>query len=128
MVSLCDDERSFMTVEQIARICHEANAALCVGIGDPSQASWDDAPEWQRKSAVSNVRFHLKNPNVSARVSHENWMREKLSEGWRYGEVKDADAKTHPCIVEFEQLPPEQQAKDHLLNAIVRALAPFVDE
>lgn len=117
-----------MTIEQIARICHEANAALCVGIGDHSQASWDDAPEWQRKSAVSNVRFHLKNPNVPARVSHENWMREKLSEGWRYGEVKDADAKTHPCIVEFEQLPPEQQAKDHLLNAIVRALAPFVDE
>jgi hypothetical protein len=117
-----------MTIEQIARICHEANAALCVGIGDYSQTSWDEAPEWQRTSAVSNVRFHLNNPNVPASASHENWMREKLDEGWRYGEVKDSDAKTHPCIVPFEQLPPEQQAKDHLFRAIVHALAPFADK
>lgn len=117
-----------MTIEQIARICHEANAALCVGIGDYSQTSWDKAPEWQRTSAVSNVHFHLNNPDVSASVSHENWMREKLEAGWRYGELKDSDAKTHPCLVPFEQLPPEQRAKDYLLRGIILALAPFVDK
>lgn len=117
-----------MTIEQIARICHEANTALCVGIGDYSQTSWDEAPEWQRTSAVGNVRFHLNNPDAPASASHENWMREKLDGGWQYGEVKDADARTHPCIVPFEQLPPEQQAKDHLFKAIVDALAPFADK
>jgi hypothetical protein len=115
-----------MTIEQIARICHEANAALCDGLGDHSQTSWDDAPEWQRTSAVSGVRFHFENPDAPANASHERWMREKLESGWRYGQVKDAEARTHPCIVPFEQLPPEQQAKDYLFRAIVHALAPFV--
>jgi hypothetical protein len=50
-------------------------------------------------------------------------MKAKLSQGWRYGEVKDAVAKTHPCMVPFEQLPVEQQAKDRLLLAIVKALS-----
>ena len=116
-----------MTVEQLARICHEANAALCLSLGDHSQASWDEAPEWQRASAINGVSYHLKNPSAPPSASHEIWMREKLESGWRYGEVKDASARTHPCLIPFEQLPPEQRAKDHLFIAIVHALAPFVE-
>jgi uncharacterized protein RhaS with RHS repeats len=115
-----------MTVEQIARICHEANASLCNSIGDHSQTSWDEAPDWQRESAIKGVQFHVANPDASASASHDSWLREKVETGWVYGEVKDANAKTHPCIVPFEQLPPEQQAKDHLFRGIVHALAPFL--
>jgi hypothetical protein len=43
-----------------------------------------------------------------------------------YGEVKDAEKKTHPCIVPYKDLPPEQQAKDHLFKAVVSALAPLL--
>lgn len=115
-----------LSIEQIARIAHEANTALCDATGDHSQTSWNDAPEWQRTSAISSVRFFLENPDASANAGHERWVREKLESGWRYGEVKDAGARTHPCIVPFEQLSPEQQAKDHLFKAIVGALAPLV--
>ncbi|HEY0323439.1 MAG TPA: RyR domain-containing protein [Pyrinomonadaceae bacterium] len=117
-----------MNIEQIARICHESNRALCDSIGDHSQTSWDEAPEWQHASSVNTVRFHLDNPEADASASHENWMREKLEDGWRYGETKDANAKTHPWLVPFEQLPPEQQAKDYLLRGIILALAPFVKQ
>jgi hypothetical protein len=116
------------SIEQVARIAHEANAALCDSIGDHSQPSWDDAPEWQRSSSVNGVRFFLENRDAPASASHERWMREKLESGWRYGELKDADARTHPCMMPFEQLSSEQQAKDHLLKAIVNALAPFVGQ
>lgn len=40
-----------------------------------------------------------------------------------YGEVKDGEAKTHPCLVPYEQLPPAQRLKDDLFAAIVRTLA-----
>lgn len=116
-----------MTVEQVARICHEANASLCNSTGDDSQTSWDEAPEWQRESAIHGVQFHLDNPEASASASHDSWMKEKVDAGWQYGAVKDANEKTHPCIVPFEQLPPEQQAKDHLFKAVVHALSPFLD-
>jgi hypothetical protein len=54
-------------------------------------------------------------------------LKEKVDNGWVFGEVKDAEAKTHPCIVPFEQLPVEQQAKDYLFKGIVHALAQFVE-
>jgi hypothetical protein len=50
-------------------------------------------------------------------------MKEKLDAGWVYGEVKDAEKKTHPCLVPFSELPPFQQQKDSLFCGIVDALA-----
>ncbi len=49
-------------------------------------------------------------------------MADKIKDGWTHGEVKDADAKTHPCLVPFQQLPAHQQKKDKLFKAIVNAL------
>lgn len=110
-------------IERIARMCHAANRNWCRECGDFSQPRWHEAPEWQRKSAIDGVKFHLDNPDANASATHDNWVAEKLREGWAYGEMKDADAKTHPCMVPFDQLPPEQQAKDRLFRAIVHALA-----
>jgi hypothetical protein len=111
-------------LKHIAETCHEANRAYCRTIGDDSQPTWDDAPEWQRESAMNGVRFHVQNPEAGDSASHDNWMKEKVDAGWVYGPEKlpDATPPTHHCIVPFEQLPPEQQAKDRLFRAIVHAL------
>ena len=108
---------------QIAKVAHEINAALCSAFGDNSQPSWEDAPEWQKQSAIDGVTFHLANQDAGPDSSHNEWMRHKLADGWEYGEVKSPDKKTHPCIVAFEDLPPEQQAKDYLFKQVVRSLA-----
>ena len=113
-----------MTDEQIAIVCHEANRALCDTHGDHSQKPWDEAEAWQRDSAIRGVAFARANPDAGDSAQHDAWAADKLEDGWIYGEVKDADAKTHPCLVPFEELPPEQQAKDRIFRAIVRALAP----
>jgi len=55
-------------------------------------------------------------------AQHNSWMKEKIDTGWVYGKTKDAEAKTHPCIVPFEELPEFQQKKDGLFCAIVDAL------
>ena len=116
-----------MKVEDVARICHEANESLCVTQGDFSQPSWDDAPEWQRTSAINGVNFHLDNPDATPENSHENWLKEKEADGWKYGAVKNPDTKEHPCFVPYSELPPEQQAKDYLFRSIVHGLSKFVD-
>ncbi|HEX8176499.1 MAG TPA: RyR domain-containing protein [Pyrinomonadaceae bacterium] len=116
------------SIEQVARIAHEANTALCNSIGEDSTVSWEEAPQWQRESAFNSVRFILENPEAQPRAIQERWMRFKLDSGWRYGQLKDAEARTHPHIVPFEQLPPEQKAKDHLYKAVVLALAPFIGQ
>lgn len=111
-------------IEKIASVCHEANRRYCELLGDFSQKHWDDAPLWAINSAMNGVRFHLANPQAQASASHQSWLLEKELLGWVYGEKKDPDAKppTHPCMVPFEKLPPEQQRKDHLFQAVVKAL------
>ena len=107
-------------IEVIASICHEANRALCVTQGDLSQVPWSDAPDWQKDSARNGVRLHINNPRADGRESHDCWMEEKLRAGWRYGETKDVENKTHPCLLPYNALPPEQKIKDDIFLAIVR--------
>jgi len=111
-----------MKIEDVARVCHEVNAEYCLALGDGSQPDWEDAPEWQRTSAINGVIFHLKNPDASAASSHESWRREKMDNGWVYGPHKDPEMKSHPCLVPFDELPTEQRAKDFIFRAIVRSL------
>lgn len=108
-----------MDIIKIARLCHEVNRAYCQSIGDYSQPKWDDAPQWQKESAIKGVQFHIDNPSASPSASHDSWLAEKASTGWKYGPVKDADKKEHPCFVPYEQLPSEQKAKDYIFKACV---------
>ena len=109
-----------MTVD-VARVCHEANRAYCQALGDDSQPAWEDAPEWQRESCIKGVEFHRDNPEAGPEASHNAWLAQKDADGWRYGPVKNADSKEHPCCVPFDELPREQQAKDFIFRAIVHA-------
>ena len=112
-----------MSYEAIAKVCHEANKAYCQTIGDDSQQVWEDAPEWQRTSAVKGVEFCLANPDAPPSANHDSWLEVKRAEGWTYGPVKDAEKKEHPCFVPYEALPVEQQKKDAIFKAVVAALA-----
>ena len=116
-----------MNTIDIAKICHNANRAICEAAGDHSQKPWDEAAEWQRASAVSGVRFRIANPNAPAGEQHRAWMRDKFAAGWVYGPVKDEQKKTHPCLVDFDQLPVVDQIKDHVFGAIVDTLKDYAD-
>ena len=45
----------------------------------------------------------------------------KLAAGWRFGETKDPDKKTHPSLVPFGQLTEPEQAKDFLFSAVANS-------
>lgn len=111
-----------MNSEQIARIVHEANRAYCQTLGDDSQKPLDEAPDWQRSSAVDGVSGIVAGTITRPEASHESWLAEKERTGWKYGPVKDAEKKEHPCFVPYAELPPEQAKKDALFFAIVNAL------
>lgn len=107
-----------MEKERIAKLCHQVNKAYCESLGDTSQPNWEEAPNWQKESAIKGVTFHLDNENTSPADSHNSWLKEKEDDGWKYGEIKDPIKKEHPCFVPYEQLPKEQKAKDYIFKAI----------
>lgn len=109
--------------EQIACVCHEANRAYCEVLDDYSQPPWWEAPAWQKESAIAGVQAYLDNPGITPERSHENWMKLKEEGGWVYGETKDPDKKTHPCMVPYSDLPPKQRVKDALFLNVIKALS-----
>ena len=108
-------------VEACARAAHEVNRAYCLALGDTSQPSWEDAPDWQKSSARNGVKGAL--AGNTPEQSHESWLAEKAATGWKYGPVKDPERKEHPCFVPYDQLPVAQQGKDHLFTSTVREMA-----
>lgn len=110
-------------IVKIAKVCHQANKMWCELNDDFSQKDWDDAKDWQRISAVNGVTYRVENENATDDAQHNSWMKEKVDDGWVYGEIKDEVTKTHPCIVPFNELPEFQRKKDTLFCAIVDALS-----
>ncbi len=111
-----------ITATQIAKVCHEANRAYCEILGDTSQPSWEQAPQWQRESAITGVLFVVQHPSAPVSAQHDCWLEQKRATGWKYGPVKNAEKKEHPCMVPYGELPHEQRLKDSLFRAVVQAL------
>ena len=120
-IELASDTLDELVVEMIAVACHQQNRTYCQGIGDDSQPLWDAAPEWQKDSATAGVKQAIVNANPA--MSHESWLEHKKADGWVYGETKDPEAKTHPCMVAYGDLPAEQKKKDLLYIEMVQQLA-----
>lgn len=117
-----------MLITDIAAICHEANREYCRSLGDCSQPFWPNAPVWQQQSAIKGVLFCLNYPDAPPSANHDSWLKEKYENGWKYGDIKDAEKKEHPCCVPYDELPQEQKAKDLLFKNIVASLAHLVKD
>lgn len=111
---------SSFNIRQIAQVCHEANRALQEVLGQLPSQSWEECDADMQTSVVVGVEKAL--AGVSAEELHDSWCETKTGQGWVYGVVKDAEAKTHPCLVSYGDLPIEERRKDWLFQAVVTAL------
>jgi hypothetical protein len=76
----------------------------------------------QFDSLMDGVKFALENPNMKPEENHDNWMKMKLSQGWKYGDIKDLKKKTHPDLVPYEDLPEIEKRKDSM-DKLINKLA-----
>lgn len=109
-----------MDYEICARKVHEANRAYCKAHGDVVDPAWEDLDDDRKLSILEAVEREIKTPAASPRESHDRWCQQRLDEGWVLGEVKDVEAKTHPCLVDYDALPEVQKQKDVIFAATVR--------
>lgn len=108
-----------LTAEHIATITHAANRALRNAIGEVMGPEWSELDTETKQSAIEGVEAAN---TLTPEQLHQKWYDFKIAHGWVYGDVKDDEAKTHPCLVPYDQLPDEQKYKDALFQVIVRTM------
>ena len=47
-----------------------------------------------------------------AKNVHEVWAQTRISQGWSFGEERNAAEKKHPCLVPYEELSEEEKEYD----------------
>ena len=43
---------------------------------------------------------------------HDVWAETRIQQGWAYGEQRNDELKTHPCLIPYEELPEEEKEYD----------------
>jgi hypothetical protein len=130
------------THEILARAIHDdylrqQTAAGKTPAQNPSMVPWDALPDHLKESnrqQADDIGAKLQAVHCSAApmldwdeslfeftadeierlavMEHDRWMAAKLEAGWRHGPTKDDNARTHPSLIPYSQLPPGEQDKD----------------
>jgi hypothetical protein len=49
-----------------------------------------------------------------AKNAHENWARQRMDDGWKYGPKRDDARKEHPSLIPYEDLSESEKEYDRL--------------
>lgn len=105
----------------IASVAHSVQCGIDYAFGLPELHQWGlmgEVYKNQMKASVRAVLVHDKSP----KSLHDSWVKRLTQEGWVRGEVKDAEKKTHPLLVPFDELPIEWKLR---LRQFRAAVIPF---
>lgn len=47
-----------------------------------------------------------------AKNVHEVWAKNRIEQGWHYGEERSDALKVHPCLISYEELPEVEKTYD----------------
>ena len=59
---------------------------------------------------LDNDLLELK--ELVAKNVHEVWAKGRIEEGWTYGEERNTEKKTTPCLIPYEELPENEKEYD----------------
>ena len=113
-----------ISIETVAQMCHVANIVYANSNCELKmlQKPWEELGAGEKNGRINAIRKIASGEIQTPRQSHEAWMKDRRAAGWVYGVTKDEDNKTHPCLVEYEELPEEQRVKDDIFFSIVYGL------
>ena len=64
---------------------------------------------------TSDVKLPKELENLVEQMSknvHEVWSETRIQQGWTYGEQRNDELKTHPCLIPYEKLPESEKEYD----------------
>lgn len=117
---------SKITPIHIAEITHTLLNNYKEHTNQENTIEWEKAPSRIKEDSINGVLYHLKNPDASDEDTHNKWMEEKISNGWKYGNELNENNKEHPHLVSYDKLPDNIKLLDHLFKSTVNTLKKFL--
>lgn len=110
----------FIKIINIAKECHLKNNELMLMNGEvPLTDDWYGLDDHTKNMSIKSVIKILNNPEITAKDLHDEWISNKIKDGWIYGEEKNLELKTHPSIIDFESLNDIDKLKDQYFIDVV---------
>ena len=112
-------------IDACAHAAHEAVRAYAkttAADGDLLANPWDHCDDAARAAARATVYRLIDCRSLTPEQAHEVWVASMVGLGWKKGRTKNVLAKTHPCLVEWDDLDHEIQAKDALFLDVAKAM------
>jgi hypothetical protein len=47
-----------------------------------------------------------------AENAHDHWAKRRIAEGWTFGATRNDEARQHPCLVPYDELPDSEKQYD----------------
>lgn len=86
------------------------------------ETNWNGLKDERKMEIVATIEELLKDPTPEN--AHKLWMEDRLSKGWKLDEKFDADSRTSPYLVDYEELEDDIKWKDWLwVHSITSYLA-----
>ncbi|WP_299262893.1 hypothetical protein [uncultured Psychrosphaera sp.] len=106
-------------ITSLAEVCHGVLQQYAKPFGHELKA-WAELDNKEQQHYIGRIAQYMLYPDAKVSAPHDAWsMRMKLN-GWKYGAELDANKLTHPNIIDFEIMEPEQQAQDYIIYGLVK--------
>lgn len=108
-------------MEEIASYIYEATRIEAIWSKRPIvPEEWGKRDDAFKKQFINVVADYLNADKLpSPEEAHNSWMEAYFNMGWRYGEKRDAEKKTHPDLVPYEQLEQAEKDKDAIFLSFI---------
>jgi len=107
-------------IQKRARFVSDAGRLAAIAANAPIVPEpWDERDEDFKSRFLKVIGEQCSEDRTkSPEESHEKWMETYKKMGWKYGEKRDPEAKTHPDMVPYDELPQKEKDKDEIFFAL----------
>lgn len=103
---------SLVPWDELPEALRESNRRFARGIeAKLPLVSWE-LVEGEGKPEVHPLVVEAAEVELLAPQEHERWRRDLEEDGWRIGSERDPERRTHPMLIDWDQLPEAEREKD----------------
>lgn len=117
-----------LSLDDICRVIDSANRELSRSLNENVSLPFDTWSDQARANMKESVRQVITGELRTPKDCHDKWLKDRVNEGWSFGEVKNFTLKTSPCIVDYQELPEEQKVKDDMFFTTAMNLGSLLRE